>query len=168
MASAGLYSDKDVVATDFLGTPFLCTRTTDDGDEVDILKSIYKLNHAEHTGVFLGNVQAGTQLCMGLMSRNEVEESVGIAIDGVLDEIWEVESKSDYRYSTIICTSCAARYNLIVADKQVEARAYQEKLPSHINLFGYYSYGEMCPAEGKVYGRMHNETHNETFAILAL
>lgn len=168
LASAGLYSDKDVVATDFLGTPFLCTRTTTDGDEVDTLKSIYKLNHAEHTGVFLGNVQAGTHLCMGLMSRNEVEESVGIAIDGVLDEIWEVESKSDYRYSTIICTSCAARYNLIVADKQVEARAYQEKVPSHINLFGYYSYGEMCPVRGKVYDRMHNETHNETFAILAL
>lgn len=167
LRSAGLESNKEVVVTTFCSTPFLCTRATADGDEIDLLKMLYKLNYDEHSGTFLGNVQAGNKLSMGFMSREDVEISVQIAIEKVLDSIWDEENKGDYKYSTMFCTSCAARYNIIVADKQIEARSYQGKVPEHINVFGYYSYGEYCPVQGKVYGKKYNETHNETFAILA-
>lgn len=168
LKKAGLSSDKDVVITDFMGTPFLSVQYTDDDDEIEILRGLYKIDHDERALVFLGNVAAGSRLSMAIVNRKNVEESVEKAMGELLEDIESAEEESDYRYSTIIITSCAARYNFIIGDKQMEARSYLGKLRNDINVFGYYSYGEFCPVRGKLYGNPHNVTHHETFAIMAL
>ena len=74
----------------------------------------------------------------------------------------------DYRYSSIFCSSCAARYCLLVADKDAEGRAYEGRLPEGVNVQGVYIYGEFCPAHGKHRGGLYNVLSNETFTILAI
>ena len=71
------------------------------------------------------------------------------------------------RYSTILCSSCATRYSLIVADKETEAKGYLGKLPDFVNFQGIYLFGEFCPATGGKSGKYYNRFNNETFAILA-
>ena len=69
---------------------------------------------------------------------------------------------------TVFCSSCAARYCLMVADKNAEGRAYEGCLPEGVNVQGVYIYGEFCPAHGRKGGRLYNALSNETFTILAI
>ena len=79
----------------------------------------------------------------------------------------KIHARDDYNYSTILCSSCLARYSLIVSDKNVEGRAYAYKLPDGINLNGYYGGSEYCPAVGKKSGKLYNALNNESLTIVA-
>lgn len=160
----GLITDKTSVILDYLGTPFLATQKTPDGDEIDTLRCLGVIDHEKQSCGYIGKIEEGSELNMVLISKEDIERSVKDAFDEILDSI---NSVSGYEFSTIICSSCAARYCLMVADKNTEGRAYEGRLPENVKLQGVYIYGEFCPAHGKHQGKLYNVLSNETFTILA-
>ena len=160
----GLITDKTSVILDYLGTPFLATQKTADGDEIDTLRCLGVIDHENHSCGYIGKIEEGSELNMVLISKEDIERSVKAAFDKILEQI---QTSSGYKYSTIICSSCAARYCLMVADKNAEGRAYEGRLPENVNVQGVYIYGEFCPAHGKHHGKLYNVLSNETFTILA-
>ncbi|MCR5788894.1 MAG: FIST C-terminal domain-containing protein [Lachnospiraceae bacterium] len=161
----GLITDKTMVILDFLGTPFLATQKTKDGDEIDTLRCLGVIDHEKQACGYIGKIEEGSELNMVLISKEDIENSVKAAFDEILKQI---NSSEDYRYSSIFCSSCAARYCLLVADKNAEGRAYEGRLPEGVNVQGVYIYGEFCPAHGKHHGGLYNVLSNETFTILAI
>jgi len=161
----GLITDKTQVILDFLGTPFLATQKTSDGDEIDTLRCLGVIDHENHSCGYIGRIDEGSELNMVLISKEDIEASVKMAFDEILEKI---SQSGDYAYSSIFCSSCAARYCLLVADKNAEGRAYEGRLPEGLNVQGVYIYGEFCPAKGKKNGRLYNVLSNETFTILAI
>lgn len=161
----GLITDKTQVILDFLGTPFLATQKTSDGDEIDTLRCLGVIDHENHSCGYIGRIEEGSELNMVLISKEDIEASVKMAFDEILEKI---SQSRDYKYSSIFCSSCAARYCLLVADKNAEGRAYEGRLPEGLNVQGVYIYGEFCPAKGKKNGRLYNVLSNETFTILAI
>ena len=71
-------------------------------------------------------------------------------------------------YSTVICTSCAARYLALSTQIDEEAERWFPQLPKEVTFMGMYSYGEFCPASDVVDGKDYNMFHNFTFTILAM
>ncbi len=161
----GLITDKTSVILDFLGTPFLATQKTKDGDEIDTLRCLGVIDHEKGACGYIGKIEEGSELNMVLISKEDIERSVKAAFDEILEKIG---NSGDYRYSSIFCSSCAARYCLLVADKNAEGRAYEGRLPENVNVQGVYIYGEFCPAHGKHRGGLYNVLSNETFTILAI
>ena len=161
----GLITDKTSVILDYLGTPFLATQKTKDGDEIDTLRCLGVIDHENKSCGYIGRVDEGSELNMVLISKEDIERSVKTAFDEILEKI---RQSKDYKYSSIFCSSCAARYCLLVADKNAEGRAYEGRLPKDINVQGVYIYGEFCPAHGKHSGGLYNVLSNETFTILAI
>ena len=161
----GLITNKTQVILDFLGTPFLASQKTSDGDEIDTLRCLGVIDHENHSCGYIGRIDEGSELNMVLISKEDIEASVKMAFDEILEKI---SQSGDYKYSSIFCSSCAARYCLLVADKNAEGRAYEGRLPEGLNVQGVYIYGEFCPAKGKKNGRLYNVLSNETFTILAI
>ena len=165
VSEMGLITDKTSVILDFLGTPFLATQKTDDGDEIDTLRCLGVIDHEKQACGYIGRIDEGSELNMVLISKEDIENSVKAAFDKIFETINKAEN---YEYSSIFCSSCAARYCLLVADKNAEGRAYEGRLPEKINVQGVYIYGEFCPAKGKYTGGLYNVLSNETFTILAI
>ena len=161
----GLITEKTSVILDYLGTPFMATQKTADGDEIDTLRCLGVIDHEKKACGYIGMIEEGSELNMVLISKEDIERSVKAAFDDILDKI---NHSDDYSYSTIFCSSCSARYCLIVADKNAEGRAYEGRLPEGVNVQGCYLYGEFCPAQGKHSGKLYNALSNETFTILAI
>ncbi|MCR5735857.1 MAG: FIST C-terminal domain-containing protein [Lachnospiraceae bacterium] len=161
----GLITDKTSVILDYLGTPFLATQKTKDGDEIDTLRCLGVIDHEKQSCGYIGRIDEGSELNMVLISKEDIEKSVKTAFDEILERI---SGTQDYKYSSIFCSSCAARYCLLVADKNAEGRAFVGRLPEGVNVQGVYIYGEFCPAQGKHKGGLHNVLSNETFTILAI
>lgn len=165
LREAGIFNPKTEVLVDYLATPFISTMfKPEDDDEFDVLRALIQINHDEGSCNFLGSVEEGSELNMVLISKKDIEGSVKKAFDDIFEMI---EKSEDYKYSTIMCSSCGARYSLIVSDKNTEGKAYMNRLPEGINVQGFYSYGEYCPAKGKKHGKLYNILSNESLAIVA-
>lgn len=165
LKESGIFNEKTDVLVDYLATPFISTMfKPEDDDEIDVLRALVTINHEKGSCNFLGSVEEGSELNMVLISKKDIEGSVKKAFDDIFETI---EKSEDYKYSTIMCSSCGARYSLIVSDKNTEGKAYINRLPEGINVQGFYSYGEYCPAKGKKYGKLYNVLSNESLAIVA-
>ncbi|MCR4647772.1 MAG: FIST C-terminal domain-containing protein [Lachnospiraceae bacterium] len=161
----GMPTEKSFVIMDYLNTPFLATKKTRDGDEIDILRTLGAINHDDGSCQYIGKIEEGSELNVVLISKEDIEKSVKKAFDKIL---YKLEKSEDYKYSAIICSSCAARYSMLVADKDTEGRAYEGRIPEGINVQGVYIYGEFCPAHGKHNDGLYNALSNSTFTILAI
>ncbi len=161
----GIISEKTNVLTDYLANPFISTITkTEDNDEIDVIRALVTIDHENKSCSFIGNVEEGSELNMVLISRKDIEGSVKKAFDDIFEMI---EKTQDYKFSTILCSSCGARYSLIVSDKNTEGKAYADRLPEGVNVQGFYTYGEFCPAKGKKFGKLYNVISNESLCIVA-
>ena len=140
LEEAGLSSDNENVIKEYIQTPFVVKKEVENGETIEFLRNLAYLKHDTGKSV--------TQV--------------------FTDLIHEMEKRSDYQYSTIICTSCTARYMNIIGDKNIEGNAYKDIIPDDINLVGMYSYGELCPTKSSDSDKLYNMFHNETFTILAL
>jgi len=151
-------------AWDFLGTPFVTIQKTADGDEIEVMRCLSDVDFEHDCCHFIGAVGKGDEMKMVLISKDDIEFSANAAFSSMLAEIQE---SNNYQYCTMLLSSCAARYSLIAADKNIEGRAYAGKLPEGMNVAGAYLFGEFCPAKGKRYGRKYNVVSNESLTILA-
>lgn len=165
LEEAGLSSDNENVIMEYVQTPFVVKKEVENGETIEFLRNLAYLKHDTGVGVFLGQVPEGAELNVATISVDDIGKSVTQIFTNL---IHEMEKKSDYRYSTVICTSCTARYMNLVGDKNIEGNAYKDIIPDDINLVGMYSYGELCPTKSSDSDKLYNMFHNETFTILAL
>lgn len=165
LEEAGLSSENERVIMEYVQTPFVVKKEVDNGETIEFLRNLVMLKHDTGMGVFLGQIPEGAELKVATISVDDIGKSVTQAFTKLLSEM---EKKSGYKYSTIICTSCTARYMNLVGDKNIEGNAYKDILPEDINLAGMYSYGELCPTKSATSDKLYNIFHNETFTILAL
>ncbi len=156
--------DKRDVMGDYILSPFLLEIGKDDGDRVEVARTLSLLNQQEGSGAFLGSVPEGSTLSIGIITRPEVQSSVAEAFESIYREI----GASGREYHTILCTSCCARFLAMASNTSAEADAYAKSLPEGMSLMGMYGYGEYCPVRGIKTGVEYNMFHNFTFTILAM
>lgn len=162
---AGLASEQENVVMEFMQTPFLAEIQVNEKESVEVLRNLVYLDKKEGFGRFVGEIPCGSKLKIATLKSDDIGQSVTHAFENLLQMMAQ---KKGYQYSTIICTSCLARYMNLVGDKNMEGDAYKDIIPEGINLAGMYSSGEFCSKKGKKTDAYYNMFYNETFTILAL
>lgn len=157
----GLGSDKDIVAGEYIQTPFITKTEKPGGFCVETLRSLTRLSHDDGSGLFLGGIAEGSSLEVGLVNKESVQRSVKEAFDEIME--WIKGDGKDCK--TIFCCSCVARLMALGGSGALEAESYQGRLPEDVSLIGFYSYGEICPVGSKEW---YNVFHNNTFTILCI
>ncbi len=158
-----LVSDKDNVLGDYLLSPFIVGIEKDDGDIVEVARNLSMINKDMRMGFFLGDIPENSIMSVGVLNRPDVQNTVEKAFSLMLRQM-----RGAYKYRTILCTSCSARFLALASNTEAEAEAYKGRLPEHVSLSGMYAYGEYCPLRGDKTGREYNMFHNFTFTLLAL
>ncbi len=156
--------DKADVLGDYLLSPFVLTLTRENGDSVEVARNLSALDQETGAGAFLGAIPEGSILSVGIISRTDVQKSVRQAFDHIFAEITAAKGK----HTTLLCTSCCARFLALASNTREETDAYIDRLPEGVSLLGIYAYGEYCPVKGTKTGASYNLFHNFTFTIMAL
>ena len=155
---------KTEVMRDYLLTPFIATVEKPDGAKVRVARNLSFLDLEKRSGYFLGDIPEGSRLEIGIVRRERVTQSLAEVLQMMRKEIDE----SEHHYTTVICTSCAARYLALSTQINDEAHTWFPQLPTQIAFMGMYSYGEFCPATDMVDNKDYNMFHNFTFTLLAM
>ena len=156
--------EKTDVLGDYILSPFVVTIKQKDGDSVEVARNLSVLNQETGTGSFLGVIPEGSILNIGIINRADVQKSVDLAFDFIFKELKE----SKYKYRTLLCNSCCARFLALASNTSAEAETYAGRLSEEAALMGIYAYGEYCPVKGNKTGKEYNMFHNFTFTIMAL
>jgi len=160
----GVSSEHEYVLPEFTGIPFVTQQPMENGDTISIVRLLKTLDHDKNRGSFLGGVRNGTRFSVGLLERSKIKQSVENLFKQL---IAEMEAAEGYQYSTIICTSCAAREMAMSGDVSDEGDVFLPLLPGNVSLNGMYSFGEICPVKGKS-GQAYNAYHTTSFTVLAM
>ncbi len=164
LAKEGFEVGKEDVLREYLLTPFIVTIPQPDGGEVRVARNLSLINHENKSGVFLGAMPEGSKLQIGMINRDQVKETVTQATNEMLECI----KNSDKEYSTIICTSCAARFLALSSRIESEVSGWIATLPENLNMIGMYSNGEFCPVTDETSGVDYNTFHNFTLVMLLI
>ncbi|MEE3467850.1 MAG: FIST N-terminal domain-containing protein [Eubacterium sp.] len=164
LAREGFEVGKSDVLREYLLTPFIVTIPQPDGGEVRVARNLSMINHENKSGVFLGAMPEGSKLQIGMINRDRVKETVVQATNAMLEHI----KSSGRKYSTVICTSCAARFLALSSRIENEVTGWVETLPDNLNMIGMYSNGEFCPVPDETSGMEYNTFHNFTLVMLLL
>jgi len=156
--------DQEDMMSAYILSPFVVTLDQGNGDRVEATRILATLDLKTGAGTFQGVMQEGATLSIGVLSREDVCQSVETAFIRMLREL----SQRSGEYTTLLCTSCGARYLALMNNPSAEAEAYMNRLPKNLPLQGLYAYGECCPVRGAKTGKNYNMFHNFTFTILAL
>ncbi|MBR6229730.1 MAG: FIST C-terminal domain-containing protein [Eubacterium sp.] len=164
LAEENFVVNKQEVMRDYLLTPFVVTIEKEGDAKVRVGRNLSFLDLEKKSGFFLGEMPEGSRLEIGIVNQEKVRESLKEVLEDMLLEI----KGSGYHYSTILCTSCAARYLALTTQIEEESEKWFPMLPDGITLMGMYSYGEFCPASDTDEGKDYNMFHNFTFTMLAM
>lgn len=162
LRKAGLEADKSDVVADYILSPFVST-ISKGTTTVEVLRDLNVLDLSDGSGIFLGGIEEGSSLEIGLLNSNAIHDSVR---DGFL-KLLEQGSKDGIRRNTILCTSCSARYLAIGGGVDFIGRNFWDELPDDREMIGMYSYGEYCPIDTRDADCV-NLFHNSTFTMIML
>ncbi|MBR2276275.1 MAG: FIST C-terminal domain-containing protein, partial [Lachnospiraceae bacterium] len=164
LAGENLKIDQDDVQGAYLLSPFVYTQEKENGDKIEVARTLMSLNREKGAGNFIGAIPQGSYLSIGIISRADVQKSVQMAFDIVFKEL----EQQDNIYHTLLCNSCSARFLALANNTAAEAKTYIGRLPEDVSLMGIYANGELCPVKGDKTGKYYNVFHNFTFTILAI
>lgn len=166
-STLGFSSNNEFVGLEFIQAPFLVEMEIKPGKKVRVLRNLSYLYKEDDSGGFLGEIPEKTKLCVTSMQVGDIAVSVRRAFQKLLTSI---DNTGDYKYNTIICTSCMARYMNLLGDKSIEADAYKNIIPKNMNIAGFYSFGEFCPIHSldEEDDNYYNVFHNCTFTMVVL
>ena len=159
----GMKTGKIDVMGDYILSPFLVTIKKENGDEVEVTRNLSLLNPETGVGSFMGNMPEGSMVNIGLINRNELKSTLALAFT----DLFKKRETGEYKYDTLLCASCAARFMGLASNTSAEGETYAGRVPEGVSLMGMYAYGEYCPSEGSKTGKLYNTFHNYTFSILA-
>lgn len=164
LQTTGLRSEKIDVIEDFVSLPLVAEMPLEDGDSLRLVRTLKQLDHKRGSAIFLGEVREGTTFSVSVLDRESIHSSLEEAFGGLVEQL---EQEKDYQYSTVLCTSCAARYMLLAGNVSDEGDVIMNLLPGQLSLSGMYSFGEICPILSRR-GKEYNVFHNTAFIILAM
>jgi hypothetical protein len=156
--------DHENIMGAYLLSPFLVTLDKGNGDRVEVTRILEGIDRTTGAGKFLGFMPEGATLNIGLINH----EDVCLTVEKAFAQIFRELAKPGSSCSTLLCTSCSARYLALINTPSKEAEIFMGRLPEGLSLAGFYSYGECCPVRGNETGTLYNLYHNFTFTILAL
>ena len=155
---------KTDVLREYLLTPFVITIPQEGGGEIRAARNLSMINQEKKSGIFLGDMPEGAKLQIGMINRDLVRDSVDEVTDKMLEDI----EKEDYSYSTMLVTSCAARYLALATRIENTAAGWIATIPEELNMIGMYSNGEFCPVLDEKSGTEYNTFHNFTLCMLVM
>lgn len=146
-------------------TPLLVeTRDCHKGEEHVICRPFIDLDEESGFGTTITGVPEGSAVTVQAIEAPDIADSCREALLALLDKM---DADPDYRYSTVIIATCAARHMVLAVDKERESILAEELLPDGLTRGGYYSFGEFCPIAVKD-GKADNRLHNLSLGLCAL
>ncbi len=140
----------------------------DDAGRADLpyVRIINRVEPDGKTAVLHGCVPIGATVSLAVLQRQDLDESLRRALLDILAQIDEANSRGG-QYSTIICMSCGARHLIMNPQFDMEGKIIREMLPPGLTLFGFYSFGELCPVATEA-GNARNRLHNASIVFCAI
>lgn len=130
------------------------------------INSLLRLDPATGSGFFIRNAPEGAVISVCHLGENDVRLSTSACLTELLAAMAEEEG-TGYAFSTVLGASCVSRYYAMLGGTRTEAELMAAGLPSHLNTFGFYSFGEVCPVrDGK--GVAVNRSHGHALALCAI
>ena len=160
----GIRSENTSVLMEFASLPFVAEIPMENGDVISVVRHLKEIDEEDGSGAFIGAIRNGTHFSIGMLEGEVVCASVERALQELLPRL---EQEKDYHYSTILCTSCAAREMALAGAMSDEGDALLKVLPGTLTLSGMYSFGEICPVAGQS-GKEYNMFHNTAFTVLVM
>lgn len=162
---AGFSINPEVNVCDYVNTPFRIRYRTEEGGEMELMRQLAFVDKETGGGLFLGKVPLGANVQIGIISKEDIHDSVE---EVAIRALAEVKKRHDYDFSTLIITSCASRLMSYANDIELEAQGYVHMIPEGMSMSGFYSFGEICPSRAAGGSREKNIFHNTTFTMLVM
>lgn len=162
---AGININEETDFGDYAGTPFKIAFTTPEGDEYEVMRHLHTMDMETGGGTFLGRVPLGAKVHIGMIGREDIHDSVAKTARAAIQNFM---NEKEYRFSTLLVTSCASRLISYSNDIAEEVQEYVNLIPAGMEMSGFYSFGEICPSKSKTSGRKRNTFHNTTFTMLLM
>ena len=126
---------------------------TDQGSEVEVVRTILAVDEKEQSMTFAGDMPEG--VLARLMKAN-----FDRLVDGALGAAgMSIESFGSAKPELAILISCIGRKLVLKERTYEELEAVRSKIGDQATMIGFYSYGEICPtAPKKKQCRLHNQT----------
>ena len=159
-----LVLDKELFC-EYAGAPFRVKYQNAAGDNIEYMRHLVCVDKKEGSGIFLGSMPQGAKVKIALLSRDDIHNSVAAAVKTAINQVYRTKN---YKYHTVLVTSCASRLMNYSKDITNEALEYVSVVAHGMSMSGFYSFGEFCPIEGNKSGKQYNAFHNTTFTILLM
>lgn len=127
----------------FHSNPILIEKNIYNQSITDV-KVIEKVNFDDGSVTIYSPLKEGSVFSIVGLREDVIRKSAEEAVKEISRKIEENE-KDGYQYALVLGASCYGRYLSMVYDRGVEGEMLKKHIPDHINVVGFYSYGEICP-----------------------
>lgn len=134
-------------------------------DGVPYVRSINRVDRENGSGIAFADIPLGSRISLAMLQREDIGHSTRQGMETLVRRIAE-NTTDDYRYSTVLCVSCAARHLTMNPYYGEEGDAIRERLPAGMSLAGFYASGEFCPTSVRE-GAANNRVHNSSITFCA-
>jgi hypothetical protein len=117
-----------------------------------VLRALLSVNEAEQSITYAGNVPEGALARFMFATIDDLISGTQVA---ALDSMQRLGA---FPPQLSILVSCNGRRFVLKQRTEEEVEAVREALGGQAALTGFYSYGEIAPAEGGGSSQLHNET----------
>ena len=124
------------------------------GDEAGrrVLRALLSVNEEEQSITYAGNVPEGAQARFMFATIDDLIEGTQVA---AVDSMQRLGS---FPPQLSILVSCNGRRYVLKQRTEEEVEAVRETLGDKVTVTGFYSYGEIAPADSGGRSQLHNET----------
>lgn len=117
-----------------------------------VLRALLSVNEAEQSITYAGNVPEGPRARFMFATIDDLISGTQVAALGSMQRLGAFPPQLS------ILVSCNGRRFVLKQRTEEEVEAVREALGGQAALTGFYSYGEIAPAEGGGSSQLHNET----------
>lgn len=124
------------------------------GDEAgrQVLRAILSVNEAEQSITYAGNVPEGAQARFMFATIDDLIRGTHAAAKASMQRL------GSFSPQLSVLVSCNGRRYVLKQRTEEEVEAVKETLGANAALTGFYSYGEIAPADSGGRSQLHNET----------
>jgi hypothetical protein len=121
-----------------------------------VVRTILGIDEATQSMTFAGDMPHGA---IARLMRTSVDRLVGSAEDAIAHALLDLPTSAPV---LAVSVSCVGRRLVMGERTDEEAEAVADQLPSGSAHAGFYSYGEIAPANGSAHAELHNQTMTVT------
>ena len=141
---------KDLPASGLLFPLKISTNVN--GNNVDVVRTILKINDMEKSLTFAGDVPEGSSATLMQANMDKIINAAGNAAESALKD----DTKSP-QFALLV--SCVGRKLVLKERTEEELESVRNVLGPDVAMTGFYSYGEICPiSKDEKKCSLHNQT----------